>query len=170
MRLIVWLGFGFVGLVLLSIVVKAADHWARLPALAAFVLVALIYLRIRRWSAMRPFLHREDQKQRWLADFGAENASAVDKFLDVFCDAFDFPKRHKFQISPDDHVSAYYWSYYAKGEADGLEHESFFCRVEDEFKIKLPADLPVAELTLGRLLRIVLDNVGTNGKHDQPRG
>jgi hypothetical protein len=137
------------------------DHWTRILGFAAFVLVAIAYLRVRRRIAMRPFLRREDQTQRWLADFGAENASAVGKFMDVFCDEFEFPKRYRSRISPDDHVSAYYWSYYAKGEADCLEHGSFFCRLEDEFRIRLPADLPVQELTLGRLFRIVLDNVGT---------
>ena len=134
----------------------ASGYGALAIVLSSIVVAGWGYLRLRQHIALRPFLLRACQKQKWITEFGANHAAAIDRFLDVFCDAFNFPKRHKFQLSPDDGISAFYQNYYIKGEADCLEHTEYFLMVEDMFSLKLPANLTV-DWTLGRLLRLILD-------------
>jgi len=163
MKALSWIAFGSLSVALLFVLRPSSlISWGAFLVLIAPIAVA--YMGARRRLALRPFLGRDDQRGDWLSRFGPDSARSVDRFLDAFCEGFEFPMRYKYRLSPDDNTSVYHRSYYFRDEPDGCEHFHFITGLEAAFGVEIGDEDFRDDATLGELLDRIQEKV-TSPQH-----
>lgn len=111
-------------------------------------------LQSRRF--LREIQSRPDHSARWSAEF-PNDMTTIDQILTVFCYAFMFDQEHKFHLTPEDNVAAFYRN--TTGPiGDELRYEELILGIERVFDLEIKECAWDENLSLGELARTVLES------------
>jgi hypothetical protein len=114
----------------------------------AFVHVALRQRNTSR-RALAEFWGRQCNGKAWLQAFPTASADDIRRFLNLFVEAFAFPRNRALKFSPSDRVMAVYRSLYPdRGWPDALELETFATSVERTYSLRM-SEVWREDITLG---------------------
>lgn len=117
-------------------------------------IVVTISFEAARRRRLRVYWDRRCTGLRWRRSFPAASKDDIRSFLDVFVDAFGFPRKRRLCFSPDDKVVDLYRTLYPSiGYADCFEIPTFVKTLQDRYGLDV-ARLPQREYTLGELFAL----------------
>jgi hypothetical protein len=110
--------------------------------LVVIVAGAFVYIALRQRNtsrrALAEFWGRQCNGRAWLRAFPSASADDIRRFLNLFVEAFAFPRDRALRFSPSDRVMAVYRSLYPdRGWPDDMELETFARSVERTYALRM---------------------------------
>jgi hypothetical protein len=131
---------------------------AIVPVIAIVIVVFAFLIAgiMRPWRFRREVESRPDHSPRWRSEFPSDMPT-VDRMLTIFCEAFMFDEHHKYKFVPEDGVAIIYKN--TTGPiGDEFQYEELIMGIEETFEIDLTECNWDESLTLGDLVRTVLES------------
>jgi propanediol dehydratase small subunit len=127
------------------------EKWVPIGLFLFLGLTGGFVAQIQVRKALRPYWDRACTGIRWRRRFPDSPKSSVRDFLDLFVDAFAFPRKRRCCFLPEDRVMDVYRALYPSGGlADSLELETFCNMLKKKYGVDLAASWR-GDITLGEI-------------------
>jgi propanediol dehydratase small subunit len=128
-----------------------SQKWMVGVLIALVGLAASLLREIQTRKALSPFWERACMGIRWRRRFPDARAAQLREFLNIFVDAFVFPRKRRCCFSPDDRIMAIYRALYPPGSmADSMELEFLCLKLRERYGIDLTTSRR-EDITLGEI-------------------